>query len=321
VGQHVFVSYVREASAQVDQLAANLRQHGIQVWLDRDGIAAGQRWRDAIRKAISEGDLFIACFSSDYALRDQTYMNEELTFAIDELRQRPTDRSWFIPVSLDGTRIPKRNIGGGETLHDLQSVNLSRGWDAGVQRIVAVATPNRITPVPAAGKSSAPHSRPETVTEKAMRIDRERIAEARTKAFLWSRAGVDAALTEVRNLHVTLAARANELSLLTSSLNIEAETMFPSCVVRIANCSIVVYWQQQFNNTVEEQAQLHVLEYDFIYSFRGFNRSREARTKNSYQFSMRDGEYGWLSIGGEFFTSNDITDKCFETLFSNIEKR
>ena len=319
MGQHVFISYVREASAQVDHLAANLSQHGIQVWLDREGIAPGQRWRDAIREAIRGGDLFIACFSSDYAMREQTYMNEELTLAIDELRQRPTDRSWFIPVSLDGSRIPDRNIGGGETLHALQSVNLSAGWDVGVQRIIAVATQK---PTQIASTAKSLNILQESVTERALRIDRERIAVKRAKEFLWSAAGVDAALTEVRNLHSTLAARANELASLTSSLNIEAETSFPSCVVRVEKCSVVVYWQQQFSNTVAaEHAQLHLLEYDFCYSFQFINRSAEPRSKYSYEFASRDGEYGWRSNRGEFLTSNDITDICFKTLFSNIEQQ
>jgi hypothetical protein len=48
----------------------------------------------------------IACFSTAYAERDRTYMNEELTLAIDELRARPTSRAWFLPARLDECQIP-----------------------------------------------------------------------------------------------------------------------------------------------------------------------------------------------------------------------
>lgn len=132
---HVFLSYVRENTAAIDRLARELEARGVPVWLDRERLLPGQRWRDVIRSAIRAGDLFIACFSKEYLARDRSYMNEELTLAIDELRQRPTNRSWFIPVSLDGTEIPARNIGGGETIQDLQWVNLAIGWERGVALI------------------------------------------------------------------------------------------------------------------------------------------------------------------------------------------
>lgn len=59
---HVFLSYVRENEKQADRLAADLLEYGVEVWLDREKIYAGQRWKSAIRKAISDGDFFIACF-------------------------------------------------------------------------------------------------------------------------------------------------------------------------------------------------------------------------------------------------------------------
>src|SRR3954471_16945127 len=82
---HVFISYVRGNSDVVDRLANELRNRGVTVWLDRNNIDPGARWRDAIKKAIQNGGFFIACFSKEYNERDRTYMNEELTIAIDEL--------------------------------------------------------------------------------------------------------------------------------------------------------------------------------------------------------------------------------------------
>jgi len=67
-------------------------------------------------------------------------MNEELTVAIEELRQRATSRSWFIPISLDGCVIPQRNIGAGETLHDLHWVDLTADWNRGVDLITRAVT-------------------------------------------------------------------------------------------------------------------------------------------------------------------------------------
>jgi len=135
---HVFISYVRENQEEVDRLCDELTKHGINIWLDRNDIAPGTRWKQAIRRAIREGAFFIACFSEEYSARSMTYMNEELIEAIEILRQRSIDQPWFIPVKLSDCEIPHRDIGAGETLRDLQWVDLYAAWEAGIQRIVGV---------------------------------------------------------------------------------------------------------------------------------------------------------------------------------------
>ena len=135
----MFISYVRENSDAAEQLAADLKEAGVDVWLDRERLTPGERWRDAIKTAIRKGHLFIACFSQQFASRDRTHMNEELTLAIEELRRRPADRTWFIPVVLDGCEVPDRDIGAGVSLRDLQWVDLSKRWKEGVANIAKVA--------------------------------------------------------------------------------------------------------------------------------------------------------------------------------------
>lgn len=138
---HVFVSYVRENEAPVSRLTEALRNRGIQIWRDRDSIAPGKRWKREIRRAITEGAFFFACFSAEYSARDKSYMNEELTIAIEELRQRPADRAWFVPIVLSRCRIPDRDIGGGETLRDIQRLDLSKDWQSGVDKLLKVVLP------------------------------------------------------------------------------------------------------------------------------------------------------------------------------------
>ena len=55
--RHVFISYVRENQDQVDKLCEKLKQHGVNVWLDRNSIKPGARWKDAIREAIDAESL------------------------------------------------------------------------------------------------------------------------------------------------------------------------------------------------------------------------------------------------------------------------
>ena len=59
----VFISYVRDNQKMVDRLCKDLTTHGAKVWLDRNNITPGKRWKQAIRRAIREGSFFIACFS------------------------------------------------------------------------------------------------------------------------------------------------------------------------------------------------------------------------------------------------------------------
>ena len=139
---HVFVSYVREDSAEVERLAQDLDRFGIDVWLDRNRIGPGGLWQDEIRQAIRKGGFFLACFSSAYASRLTSFMNEELALAIEQLRQHPRGRIWFIPVLLNDCEVPDWPIRPGETLGDLQWVELHREWDAGVEQIVGVIAPD-----------------------------------------------------------------------------------------------------------------------------------------------------------------------------------
>ncbi len=134
--KHVFISYVREDHEVVDRLCRELRSRDVEVWLDREEILPGQRWRDAIRGAIRDGAFFIACFSKHYTSRSRTYFNEELTIAIEEIRQRATSITWFIPVRLSQCQVPERSLGAGENLLDLQWVDLFSDWQREIKKIL-----------------------------------------------------------------------------------------------------------------------------------------------------------------------------------------
>ena len=56
--QHVFISYMRENIDDVSRLCEELTSRGIKVWLDRQALGPGDRWKREIRKAIHEGAFF-----------------------------------------------------------------------------------------------------------------------------------------------------------------------------------------------------------------------------------------------------------------------
>lgn len=136
--RHVFISYCRENMAAVDQLRAALTSRGIKVWFDQKAVMPGMQWKPAVQQAIHQGAYFIACFSKESDVHDQTYMNEELTLAVEKLQERPFDKTWFIPVKLEECKVPDIDIGGGATLRDLQSVDLYEDWETGIQQLLKV---------------------------------------------------------------------------------------------------------------------------------------------------------------------------------------
>jgi TIR domain len=108
---HVFLSHVREDAQTVERLATGLGARGIETWIDRHKINPGQRWEKAIEDAIRSGAFFVACFSQAYAAKSSSYMNEELHLATREVRRKPLNRSWFLPIRLDDCAIPDWPIG------------------------------------------------------------------------------------------------------------------------------------------------------------------------------------------------------------------
>ena len=136
---HVFISYVSEDSKTVDRLQRSLEKAGIIVWRDRSSLGGGDLWKSSIREAIASGAFFVACFSAASKNRSKSYMNEELTLAVEEMRMRNRERVWFLPVVLPGGEVPDRSIGAGESLRDFNYIVLSaETWSTAVRKLVQV---------------------------------------------------------------------------------------------------------------------------------------------------------------------------------------
>jgi hypothetical protein len=139
--KHVFISYAREDSKIVDSIAAFLRSHGMDVWLDRDSIAPGENWRTAIRLAVQNGDYFLYCHSSASAAKERAYQNEEITLALEELRLRSRSVRWFIPLRLDATAIPDLSISSGFEIRDLQWIDVFDPFGDPLQILLEAISP------------------------------------------------------------------------------------------------------------------------------------------------------------------------------------
>ena len=110
----------------------------MRVWRDTAELWPGEDWRRKIRTAItSEAFVFVACFSSRSVAKRTDHQNEELTLAIEEIRRRPEDQPWLIPVRLDECEVPDRSIDATRSLNSLQPVDLfGPGAEQGALRLV-----------------------------------------------------------------------------------------------------------------------------------------------------------------------------------------
>ena len=81
---HVFVSYSRKDSKTVDQIVARLTAEGLEVWIDREEIKAGELWRTQIVEAIDTCDAFILMLSCNSVVSDN--VRKEIDLAQDSGR-------------------------------------------------------------------------------------------------------------------------------------------------------------------------------------------------------------------------------------------
>lgn len=125
----------------MDRLKAELRAAGVQVWIDRDGLRAGERWAPGIEQAIEGLAFFIACLSQNFWRRDRTYMNRELAFAAEEVSNRHPGCQWLLPVKLNDCALPTHRISRYETIEDLHCVDLYDDWTKGVEQLLCVVHP------------------------------------------------------------------------------------------------------------------------------------------------------------------------------------
>src|SRR5882757_9600521 len=174
--KHVFVSYVRENSDRVDELCAILDAAKIPYWRDRSKLGPGDEWKVKIGEAIRSGSMiFLACFSNESRAKAKTYMNEELTLAIEEGRQLPPGRTWLIPVRFDDGPVPEWNLGTGKLLSDLNHCDLfGKGYEPNIFQLVDKI--KEVMGLPAATDPAVVH----TLAEKAAAA--EQLVDARSAA-------------------------------------------------------------------------------------------------------------------------------------------
>jgi TIR domain-containing protein len=124
----IFISYGREDIESARRLYAELKAVGLDPWLDKESLVAGQKWKSAIRKSIRESRYFLALLSTSSVSR-KGFVNKELSDALEVLEEYPESEIFLIPVRLDNCH-PSH-----EKLSELHFVDMFPSWDEGMRRI------------------------------------------------------------------------------------------------------------------------------------------------------------------------------------------
>lgn len=109
----IFVSYARENLPAAQTLGQGLEAAGLDVWLDKGELQAGDAWDPKIRLNIESCSLFLPLISRATEAREEGYFRKEWNLAADRALNFADDMPFIMPVTLDGTpaysaRVPQR---------------------------------------------------------------------------------------------------------------------------------------------------------------------------------------------------------------------
>src|SRR5215210_6348509 len=94
-----FFSYARSDSNFALKLAKDLREAGINVWIDQLDIPTGLRWDTEIEKALISSDFFLVILTAASVSSDNVL--DEISYAIEEGKK-------VIPLVLNNCNVPMR---------------------------------------------------------------------------------------------------------------------------------------------------------------------------------------------------------------------
>lgn len=98
--QTVFISYASEDRQKALQIYNVLSQAGLTAWIDVNELKPGQNWEYEITKALGKSAIVVAVISRS-SVDKRGYVQKELRFALDKIKEKLVDDIYIIPVLID----------------------------------------------------------------------------------------------------------------------------------------------------------------------------------------------------------------------------
>ncbi len=112
-----FFSYSRADSQFVLKVAKDLKQQGLNVWLDQMDIPPGSRWDAAVEEALTESECMLVVLSRS-SVKSENVL-DEVSFAIKKNKR-------VIPLLIDDCEVPFR-------IARFQQIDFTSNYDAGLE--------------------------------------------------------------------------------------------------------------------------------------------------------------------------------------------
>lgn len=128
----IFLAHASEDKPYVRKLYKELKDNGLEPWLDEENLMPGVRWDDKIKEAIKNARFFLACLST-HSVSKSGYIQKELRMALNELEQKASDVIYFIPALIEDVELPNINVGT-INLRDYQAAKIFD--EEGLQKLI-----------------------------------------------------------------------------------------------------------------------------------------------------------------------------------------
>jgi hypothetical protein len=97
----VFVCHAHEDAAEAERVSTGLRANRIEVWLDKDALAAGDAWDSIIEQRIRDVNYVVVLQSAHLLRKEVGYVNKELNLAFERQQEYRLPRRFIIPAVID----------------------------------------------------------------------------------------------------------------------------------------------------------------------------------------------------------------------------
>jgi hypothetical protein len=165
----------------------------------------------------------------------------------------------------------------------------------------------------------------ETTVERAKRLEREIVAENSRKAFLSSESGVKEARAELKALFNELTRLCEEISSEGKQLSLRYKCDDRQFILCSSMLSISIAWSQTYSNMLEF-SKLHFILCEGTATLRrelSFNKL-QIMWEREFSFDLNAARnVGWRELNGakRFFTSAQLAEECFKSMFEQIRLR
>lgn len=127
--EFAFISYTREDYNYATILYNDLKNVGLNPWLDNEDILFGQNGDKEIKKAVNNCRIFLPMFSSR-SVEKRSYIRGEFKLGVDTLEEIFEIQTLVIPIRIDNCQIPF------DKLSKIHYQDMFPDWDIGFQKII-----------------------------------------------------------------------------------------------------------------------------------------------------------------------------------------